>query len=155
MRQLIILILFLSPTYNWGQGFCKDSFIIYQNFKDLRQNPYLDSIYVDLESVTAYIDWQECPDFYFEKDSQKKSLEDSLKARNILGNQDTFEYIAYCQIYVDWEGILREVKVIGYKGNIDLEDIHDFFKDLKFEKLKRMGYGIDSKCVIPVRKNKN
>jgi hypothetical protein len=89
MRQFIIILLFLSPAYIWGQGFCKDSIIIYQNFENLRQNPYLDSIYVGLDSVTAYIDWQECPDYYFEKDSKKISLEDKLKELN-AGNRDSF-----------------------------------------------------------------
>jgi hypothetical protein len=155
MKPISFFIIFSFLTiYALGQSDQADTIIIYQNNLNIKENPFLDSIAIKFTQTNIHIDWQECPEFFFIRGAKRISLNDKMKEFN-SDKSDSLEYLADCQIFFDWQGILREIRVIRFDGKINIKELKKFFQGLQAVKVTRFGYGIDSKCTFQFKRNKN
>lgn len=148
MRKTIIITV-LTFCCNILIAQSTDSIIIYQNYDNYIQNPYLDSIKNEYEKTEhLMIHWKECPDYFFiNSDGDSISLIDKV---NQINSEESLA-TAYCEIFTDWTGVIREIKVVKSDNKINLEKLTTFFKGIKSQPLKRYGYGIDNKCIIKIK----
>lgn len=151
MRILLIGIIIFKSISVVGQEL--DSIIIYKNELSIIDNPFMDSIKLkNKETRGIFINFQECPEYFFFNADRRDTLLLSDKINTFKSSE--VEYTAYCQITTDWQAIIREIRVVKYKGQIDKVEIANFFDGLLATELTRFGFPIGSKCIIIVYKPK-
>ena len=150
---LFIFLLTFHPDLH-AQKQPMDEMYIFRNDSAYTENPYLDSIKIEYDKLgDALISWEECPEYFFiGSNGDTTLLSTKFSPKNL--QEGALAYTAYCQITVDWQAIIRSIKIIKYTGNIDRETLKKQFHGLMAKKLTRFGFPIGSKCVVRVFKRK-
>ena len=138
---------------SYCQEIVKDTIVLYSDYDNYIENPFKDSIRIKSKEAQrkGWILPDRCPDYYFEIDSQRIPLQTRIDQIS-SSSSDSFEYKAICLIYMDWQGILREIKIIAYEGVINTDELKAFFSGIKAKRIISFGYGIDTKCLTRIIK---